>query len=90
MIANQIKTKAGKKMRSGDWYISELETALEPLQTEEYDIRASDTSGITIGKLFFFSYGAKYPDKSVLLFDSQHFDDAPPKERWRHSVTRSK
>ncbi len=63
MIANQIKTKAGKKMRSGDWYISELETALEPLQTEEHDISTSDTSGITIGKLFFFSYGAKYPDK---------------------------
>ena len=61
MIGEEIRQKAGKKRRSGDWYIAELENALEPLQFK--DISTSDTSYIEVGKLFFFSYGAAYPEK---------------------------
>ena len=60
MIAEEIKEKAGKKFRSGDWYVSELENALGPYQA---DASETDTDGISIGSMFFFSYGAKYPDK---------------------------
>ena len=60
MIAEEIKEKAGKKLRSGDWYVSELENALGPYQA---DASEKDTDGISIGSMFFFSYGAKYPDK---------------------------
>ena len=61
MIGAEIREKAGKKNRSGDWFISELETALGPLQ--ERNISSADTSGIEIGDMFFFSYGAKYPER---------------------------
>tara|TARA_B100000287_G_scaffold429422_1_gene482726 strand:+ start:7320 stop:7814 length:495 start_codon:yes stop_codon:yes gene_type:complete len=61
MIGEEIQRKAGKKFRSGDWYISELENALSSVQ--DPDISESDTSGFSVGSLFFFSYGAKYPEK---------------------------
>ena len=61
MIGAEIRQKAGKKNRSGDWFISELETALGPLQ--DNNISSIDTGGIEIGNMFFFSYGAKYPEK---------------------------
>ena len=61
MIGAEIRKKAGKKKRSGDWFISELETSLGPLQ--ERNISSADTSGIEIGDMFFFSYGAKYPER---------------------------
>tara|TARA_B100000287_G_scaffold20180_3_gene20174 strand:+ start:7516 stop:8016 length:501 start_codon:yes stop_codon:yes gene_type:complete len=60
MIGEEIIQKAGKKRRSGDWYINELEAALLPLQNR--DISTSDTDFIEVGRLFFFSYGAAYPE----------------------------
>ena len=68
MIGAEIRKKAGKKNRSGDWFISELETALGPLQ--DNNISSIDTGGIEIGNMFFFSYGAKYPEK-YLFWDIQ-------------------
>ena len=44
MIGAEIRQKAGKKNRSGDWFISELETALGPLQ--DNNISSIDTGGI--------------------------------------------
>ncbi len=61
MIAETIRKRAGKKNRSGDWYVSQLEDELAPLQDK--NISFVDTGGITIGSMFFFSYGAKYPEK---------------------------
>ena len=61
MIAQSIVEQAGKKRRSGDWYISALEDALSTVQNP--DISESDTGGVAVGDLIFFQYGAKYPDK---------------------------
>lgn len=61
MIAEEIKKEAGKKNRSGDWYIATLQEKLAPLQ--DPDINESDTGGISVGDLVFFQYGAAFPDK---------------------------
>jgi len=61
MIAEEIKKEAGKKNRSGDWYISVLQEKLSSLQ--DPDINESDTGGVAVGDLVFFQYGASFPDK---------------------------
>jgi hypothetical protein len=61
MIAQSIIEQAGKKRRSGDWYVGALEQALSSIQ--DPDISESDTGGVSIGDLIFFQYGAKYPEK---------------------------
>lgn len=64
MIAEEIKQEAGKKNRSGDWYISALQEKLSPLQTYPLiDYNESDTGGVAVGDLLFFQYGASFPDK---------------------------
>jgi len=60
MIAEEIIKEAGKKNRSGDWYISSLQEKLSPLQIVDYS--ESDTGGVAVGDLVFFQYGAAYPD----------------------------
>ena len=54
MIAEDIRQQAGKKNKSGAWYVNALTEALSGVQNP--DISASDTSGVTEGDLFFFSY----------------------------------
>jgi hypothetical protein len=61
MITEEILKEAGKKNRSGDWYINSLESKLASAQ--EPDISESDTGGVAVGDLLFFSYGAKFPEK---------------------------
>ncbi len=61
MIAQSITEQAGKKRRSGDWYVNALEQALSSIQ--DPDISESDTGGVAVGDLIFFQYGAKYPEK---------------------------
>ena len=61
MIAQSIIEQAGKKRRSGDWYVNALEQALSSIQ--DPDISESDTGGVAVGDLIFFQYGAKYPEK---------------------------
>lgn len=61
MIAQSIVEQAGKKRRSGDWYVNALEQALTSVQ--DPDISESDTGGVAVGDLVFFQYGAKYPEK---------------------------
>tara|TARA_B100000287_G_scaffold50225_1_gene44504 strand:+ start:5069 stop:5563 length:495 start_codon:yes stop_codon:yes gene_type:complete len=61
MIADDVRQKAGKRNRSGDWYISQLELSLDAVQ--DPDISQSDTNYMEIGDLMFFSYGAKYAEK---------------------------
>ena len=43
MIAEDSKKAAGKKFRSGDWYVSELDNALSGIQ--EHNTSLSDTQG---------------------------------------------
>ena len=61
MIAAEIKEKAGKKFRSGDWYVSELEGALSEVQ--EHNASLSDTQGFEMHGMYFFSYGVTHPDR---------------------------
>ena len=61
MIAEEIRKSAGKRNRSGDWYISKLEEALAPLQNK--DISTSDTGWLAVGQLLSFSYGAAFPER---------------------------
>ena len=61
MIAEDIKKAAGKKFRSGDWYVSELENALSELQ--EQNTSLSDTQGFEMYGMYFFSYGVTHPDR---------------------------
>ena len=61
MIAEDIKKAAGKKFRSGDWYVSELENALSGIQ--EHNTSLSDTQGFEMHGMYFFSYGVTHPDR---------------------------
>ena len=61
MIAEEIRKSAGKRNRSGDWYISKLEEALAPLQNK--DISTSDTGWLAVGQLLSFSYGVSFPER---------------------------
>ena len=61
MIAEDIKQQAGKKNKSGAWYVNALAQALSSVQNP--DISASDTAGVTEGDLFFFSYSPSFPER---------------------------
>mgnify|MGYP001229041243 FL=1 len=61
MIAEEIRQAAGKKNRSGDWYVSQLENALSSVQ--EDNVSLSDTNGFEEGGMYFFSYGVTHPDR---------------------------
>ena len=61
MIAEDIRQQAGKKNKSGAWYVNALTEALSGVQNP--DISASDTSGVTEGDLFFFSYSPSFPER---------------------------
>jgi len=70
MIIEEIVKEAGKRKRSGDWYINALEDKLAPLQ--DPDISTSDTGWVEVGDLLFFSYGAKFPDRYP-FWDTNHW-----------------
>jgi|TARA_B100001094_G_scaffold37064_1_gene31237 hypothetical protein len=61
MIVEDIKQQAGKKNRSGAWYINALTQSLSQIQNP--DISTSDTNGIIEGDLFFFSYSPSFPER---------------------------
>ena len=61
MIAEDIRQQAGKRIKSGAWQVNALSNALSEVQNQ--DISTSDTSGISIGDLFFFSYSVSFPER---------------------------
>lgn len=61
MIAEDIKTQASNRNRSGAWYVNALSNALAEVQN--IDVSAQDTGGITVGDLFFFSYSPSFPER---------------------------
>ena len=61
MIAEDIRQQAGKRNKSGAWYVNALSNDLSEVQNQ--DISTSDTSGISIGDLFFFSYSVSFPER---------------------------
>tara|TARA_B100001996_G_scaffold144477_1_gene109931 strand:- start:3013 stop:3501 length:489 start_codon:yes stop_codon:yes gene_type:complete len=61
MIAEEIRQSVGKKNRSGDWYVSQLEGALSSVQ--EDNVSLNDTQGFEMYGMYFFSYGVKWPEK---------------------------
>ena len=61
MIAEDIRQQAGKKNKSGAWYVNALTQALSSVQNP--DISTSDTAGVTEGDLFFFSYSPSFPER---------------------------
>ena len=61
MIAEDIRQQAGKRNKSGAWYVNALQNAL--MEVQNIDVSTQDTSGISIGDLFFFSYSPRFPER---------------------------
>ena len=58
MIADEILKKAGKKPKSGDWYINSLLNELSKFQTKE--VPEDNIGGLAERNMYFFSYAAQY------------------------------
>jgi len=61
MIAEDIKQQASGRNKSSAWYVNALQNAL--MEVQSIDVSTQDTSGISIGDLFFFSYSPRFPER---------------------------
>ena len=65
MIAEDIRQQASGRNKSGAWYVNALQNAL--MEVQSIDVSTQDTSGISIGDLFFFSYSPRFPERYPVL-----------------------
>ena len=61
MIAEDIRQQASGRNKSSAWYVNALQNAL--MEVQSIDVSTQDTSGISIGDLFFFSYSPRFPER---------------------------
>ena len=61
MIAEDIKQQASGRNKSSAWYVNALQNAL--MEVQSIDVSTQDTSCISIGDLFFFSYSPRFPER---------------------------
>lgn len=63
-ISQEIKSRAGKREQTSEWYTKQLSDALNRFQKVESDTK--DTAGLTIGQLYFFRYTPQKPRKGLV------------------------